>query len=97
MSDEDWYKSIPKQNFTIQKCQNISRARAFIEHQEISAYVQDMATAFQGIPSENVLNFVETNSSHDLSYKKSFSSGAKYPESLIHRELNYNTNENWMV
>lgn len=55
ISGNNWYKSFltgQKQKFTIQKCQNISRATAAIG---ITASFQHLAASLQGIHLENLL------------------------------------------
>jgi hypothetical protein len=84
---EDWYSSFVKrhrEDLTVRKCQNISRARATVGIDELKAYFDHLESVLQGVPPENILNYDETNLSDDPGSKRMvFRRGVKYPERVM--------------
>lgn len=84
MPGEDWYRNFVKRHrdeLTVRKCQNISRARATVGVTSLFSYFEHLQESLVDVPPENILNFDETNLSDDPGSKLMvFRRGVKYPE-----------------
>ncbi|KAL0870945.1 hypothetical protein ABMA27_004770 [Loxostege sticticalis] len=71
------------EELTVRTTQNISKARAEKGSQEIIDYFENLKSTLKDVPSENIINFDETNLSDDPGSSKCiFRRGVKYPERI---------------
>ncbi|KAJ8869532.1 hypothetical protein PR048_028523 [Dryococelus australis] len=93
----DWrvnrLNNIPRKNWAIlflnkhkkelsqRMLQNISRSRAALDRNPVSEFFENISKEREGIPSENIWNYDESNLQDDLGSKKIIlNRGAKYPK-----------------
>jgi len=73
-----------KHRLSQRSCQNIKRARAEKNEEEINEYFLNLRESIENVPPNNILNFDETNLSDDPgSTKCIFRRGMKYPERVL--------------
>lgn len=87
MPGVDYVKSFLRRNdkkISMKFSQNIKRARAAVSPEIIESYFDELETSLQGVPSENIVKYDETNLTDDpgrkrVLVKRSF----KYPERVM--------------
>lgn len=82
-----WADSFIKRNkskLTYRVTQNIKRSRAEKSPDEMKDYFTNLKLSLEGIPSENILNYDETNLTDNPGVQKClFRRGVKYPERVL--------------
>lgn len=65
-------------------CQNISKKRAAVNSETISAYFHELKKTLDGVSPENIINYDETNLTDDPGRRKMiFKRGCRYPERIM--------------
>ena len=83
---DDWCSSFTKRHPMLSErmCQNIKRARAKVDPEQVKQYFENLKKVVEGVPPANILNYDETNLADDPGRKKCiFRRGVKYPERVI--------------
>ena len=83
---EDWISSFLARHKTLsyRMCQNIKRSRSELKPSDVREYFAKLKETLKDVPSENIMNYDETNLADDPGMKRCvFKRGVKYPERVI--------------
>lgn len=87
MPGVDWAKSFLARNKNVlseRLCQNIKRARARVDPETVNSYFDELEVSLNGVSSDLIVNYDETNITDDPSRKKIIARrGCKHPERVI--------------
>lgn len=87
MPGADYVKSFLRRHdkkISLRFDQNIKRSRAAVSSDIIESYFDELETTLQGVPSENIINYDETNLTDDPGRKRVLvKRSVKYPERVM--------------